>query len=296
MLSPIGRFVMRTVFISLFLCIASMAWSEQAPKIETEKQAEKTPRHQAEEAQKPERFSETLRLRMKESISSEEDSDGGEKGSEFWPTILGVKIKITDSLLVLFTLALAAFTYELSDSTQKLWVAAQTSADFAERGLFEVETARIHLNLPSTQTVLRWGVHAGPDVDYNLTNHGRTPAEITDARTKMMVVVGNNWPERGAGEDFHRHDTTRNLSPGGSTEGFYESLRRELTAAEQSGLQIPDGPRLYFLGRIQYNDIFHRRHTRWFCYKRFPRGQGFMWAERGPKEYNEETIEPAPVA
>lgn len=195
-----------------------------------------------------------------------------------------------------FTLILAGANIALWLSTRKAANAAAKNAEIAERSLLELESARIQVNLPSTQGALMWGMHAGPDVTYNLTNHGRSPAHILDVRVKMLVVVGDQWPGRGTGEDFKRHDTTRNLLPGGSTEGFYESLGRELESAEQRGLGEDSGHRIYFLGRIQYNDVFRRRHTRWFCYKRFPvraDPKAFTWAERGPENYNEETIEPA---
>jgi hypothetical protein len=43
------------------------------------------------------------------------------KGTEFWPSFLGVRLKITDSLLAAFTFGLLIFTGLLWNSTEKLW-------------------------------------------------------------------------------------------------------------------------------------------------------------------------------
>jgi hypothetical protein len=52
--------------------------------------------------------------------SNGEGEYGGDKGTEFWPVIMGFRVKVTDSLLVLVTLALAWFTQRLWKSTDKL--------------------------------------------------------------------------------------------------------------------------------------------------------------------------------
>src|SRR5260221_1356352 len=49
--------------------------------------------------------------------------DREQEGTEFWPTFLGLKLKVTDSLLVLVTLGLFGATVALWRSTDKLWKA-----------------------------------------------------------------------------------------------------------------------------------------------------------------------------
>jgi len=57
---------------------------------------------------------------------AEKQSDGGEQeGTEFWPTFLGRKIKISDSAIILLTGVLALYTMRLWRSTEKLWTAGE---------------------------------------------------------------------------------------------------------------------------------------------------------------------------
>ncbi|MBR0690150.1 hypothetical protein JQ594_29870 [Bradyrhizobium manausense] len=48
-----------------------------------------------------------------------------EEGTEFWPSFLGLRLKITDSLIAGFTLGLLIFTGLLWRSTDKLWLAGE---------------------------------------------------------------------------------------------------------------------------------------------------------------------------
>jgi hypothetical protein len=298
------RIAMRTLFIILSLCIASMTWAQSdqpAPaKLKgapVEKKApSSSPKPAANNKQGTKEIPlvvEILPAKKTNEDAATETQEREEKATNERVARGGIYANIVLSFLLVMANG-ALFLY-----TRKAANAAKKSAEVAERGLLELESARIQINLPPTQPALMWGSHAGPAVDYNLTNHGRTPATIVDARVKMIVFVGDQWPDRGTAEEFTVHDTTRNLLPGGSTEGFHASLGRELTDAEEQGLRVDKGHRVYFVGRIKYDDIFRRRHTRWFCYKRFPvvnDPKRFSWAERGPEQYNEETIEPAPSA
>jgi hypothetical protein len=65
---------------------------------------------------------------------------GGEEGTEFWPPFMGLRLKVTDTLLVLFTLALAGFTYRLWKSTDKLWQSAENQLAEFRRSLNHSET------------------------------------------------------------------------------------------------------------------------------------------------------------
>src|SRR5206468_4261380 len=56
---------------------------------------------------------------------------GEEEGTEFWPTFLGLRLKVTDSLLVLFTAALVGVTCALVRSTNKLWEAGERQINVA---------------------------------------------------------------------------------------------------------------------------------------------------------------------
>lgn len=55
----------------------------------------------------------------------DQTKQGNDEGAEYWPAIFGLRIKITDSLIVLLTGALAIYTRELNRSTLKLWEAGE---------------------------------------------------------------------------------------------------------------------------------------------------------------------------
>ncbi|MGY2049489.1 hypothetical protein ACW9J6_15050 [Methylobacterium sp. JK268] len=56
-----------------------------------------------------------------------------EEGTEFWPSLFGYKIKITDSMTVIFTFALVWYTRKLNESTIKLWNAGEKQRDLLEK-------------------------------------------------------------------------------------------------------------------------------------------------------------------
>lgn len=64
---------------------------------------------------------------------------GNEEGTEFWPPFLGYRVKITDSLLVLFTAVLAIVTTGLWVSTRWLWL------DSREQTRIQADTREIAL-------------------------------------------------------------------------------------------------------------------------------------------------------
>lgn len=116
---------------------------------------------------------------------------GEDEGTEFWPKVFGFKLKITDSLLVVFTFVLAIFTGLLWCSTDKLWKdtkasiataekaanAAMKSAEVAEYGLRLAERANLRVD--------QWtvaGIVAGerPNLAFKFTNSGRSQAEIIE--------------------------------------------------------------------------------------------------------------------
>lgn len=62
-----------------------------------------------------------------------DSTKNNEQGTEFWSPFHGYHLKITDSLLVFFTLVLAIFTGLLWGSTHKLWEEAKIASATAEK-------------------------------------------------------------------------------------------------------------------------------------------------------------------
>jgi hypothetical protein len=111
--------------VALLLCIGVPAQSQQPPQtqgVETQRKAADTPHNQAKANESPK--SATAQP-PNASHPDESNKHGNQEGTEFWPPFLGIRMKVTDSLLVLFTFVLAIFTGLLWNSTNKLWTAGE---------------------------------------------------------------------------------------------------------------------------------------------------------------------------
>jgi hypothetical protein len=71
---------------------------EQAVRIEAQKHPEYSPRRQT--------GAENETAARNGTVTTDHQNGGAEEGTEYWPPLLGVRLKITDSLLALFTLLL----------------------------------------------------------------------------------------------------------------------------------------------------------------------------------------------
>ncbi len=148
---------------------------------------------------------------------------GENEGTEFWPSFLGLRVKITDSMLAAFTLGLLIFTGLLWRSTEKLWVAsekqfgllAETSAsqsrDMQESIKAATHHARaVHRSAEIAERTLIWNDRAwidfkikivGPPVfradgcdihlAASLKNVGRTPALQIYSDYRTFSVLDN---------------------------------------------------------------------------------------------------------
>lgn len=111
--------------------------------------------------------------------------------AEYWPTFLGIKLKITDTLVVILTAALAYYTNALNQSTLKLWQAGErqndTAAKAAEAAAASARVARDALvasnrawivgRMNLTDQPLSFG-NGGlyTSVSFDLVNTGAAPA------------------------------------------------------------------------------------------------------------------------
>ena len=111
-----------------------------------------------------------------------------QEGTEFWPTFLGYKFKITDSLIALSTLALTAFTGLLWRSTEKLWTAGERQI-----GLVQTNSAD---QARDTQESLRISSESARAS----TASAQTAAESAELTRQALILaqrprirVGNIW-------------------------------------------------------------------------------------------------------
>jgi hypothetical protein len=106
--------------------------AQQTPSVETQKESTNTPNNK----KNPDRSPPTLVSKPADaSHSADGHKDGNQEGTEFWPPFLGVRLKITDSLIALFTGVLAIYTARLNKSTKKLWGEANIASGLAKESI-----------------------------------------------------------------------------------------------------------------------------------------------------------------
>ena len=107
-------------------------------------------------------------------------------GTEYWPTFFGLRLKITDSLVIAFTMVLAVFTGLLWWSTDKLWRVSQLQSDLTKKALVAGQRAWISVSLRADSDFNVTEGYADIGVSLEVTNIGRSPA--IRAHTMMKMV------------------------------------------------------------------------------------------------------------
>jgi hypothetical protein len=116
-----------------------------------------------------------------------------EDGTEFWPPFLGLRLKITDSLLAVFTFGLFVFTGLLWRSTEKLWNAGEKQLRLSREALVADQRAWLILKEFEIESVKFGEVVDGVadvsvEINWRIENVGRTPALNHEFR---MALIGN---------------------------------------------------------------------------------------------------------
>jgi len=168
------------------------------------------------------------------------------------------------AITALATIAIAAFTYTLYRSTEKLWKAgeqqialAQTSAETTRRVLDHTRTVeRAYVKISHVEPGLVFATDGTVRVTVQVKNFGRTPANVTDLiLTPFVVRPRMALPEKPIYE---------------VTQG-YPSARAFLVANDRifthAAFPLPEFQQvllgqltLYLLGYVDYVDTFGQRH------------------------------------
>jgi hypothetical protein len=151
--------------------------TRQTPKVETQQQPQDTPNHK----QNPDSQRAAPASASADKHTTSSGDQGEEKGTEFFPVIFGVRLKITDTLLASFTLVLAISTIFLWKTTdrgftelERPWVHyAPISNNF--------ETAWQNVRHVTEPTIIRF------EMRFIFMNHGRSPAILTNLRLSIDV-------------------------------------------------------------------------------------------------------------
>lgn len=172
----------------------------------------------------------------------------------------------------LATIAIGGFTYTLWRSTDKLWKAgedqleatkraakaAEKSALVAERTLNDIERPYIFAEitggtLPDPDTVVL------PEINFTLTNYGRTPAVLKRSCDQILVVT-----------ELPPEPPYSTIREGEMIIGAGDSkpFTRTITFRGSEIHQIRGGEATLFLfGYVIYEDVFDRIHTKGFGFR-----------------------------
>lgn len=140
-----------------------------APPVNSEQQA-----HGALKGEDHAKAGEQEAAKSNEEQGGKKPEQRDEDGTEFWPTILGVRLKITDLLLAVFTGGLLIFTGLLWRSTDKLWASGDRSA-IMQREIGEAQV-RAYVSIKEARIRFDTDEYAHPVVTFLPTNSGQSPA------------------------------------------------------------------------------------------------------------------------
>jgi len=172
---------------------------QQAPQVHAQQQSDNTLKGE----NNPKSGSQHS-AKANEEYGGKHPEQGDNEGTEFWPTFLGIRLKITDSLLAVFTAGLLIFTGLLWRSTDKLWLGGEKQLRLAREALVSDQRAWLVVTNFRIETlnfgrIVNGAADAQADVYIGITNVGRTPALKVDVQ---LSLIGNYATEASAVREF----------------------------------------------------------------------------------------------
>ena len=181
-----GILLLGVIPLAIDLIISDLNSQEtpQAPQIQTEDKTNST-LESKEQGQHKETITDKAAVPFPQHVPSiSNEKSGGntdkseEEGNEFWPPFFGYKIKITDSLLSLFTFGLFVATWFLFRATRDLVVSAEETSKRQLRAYISVEPRGIGKRDAN-----------GPPAGFiRARNVGATPAHNVKVAIKMDIL------------------------------------------------------------------------------------------------------------
>ena len=197
---------------------------------------------------------------------AQELSSQAPEGNEFWPPFLGYRLKITDSLLALFTLLLVIVGgwqgYQLRRTVQ----ASITG-----------ERAQIYPGPFNTSKLLPSGAHAEypladgvppPIIDWTFINVGKSPGIIREVRGELILAPCLPWRRRFTYSEVLPAEWI--VREGQQTDDISFPFNRNLTVDEINYLGVGT-VQFCFFGYVKYTDTFHQLHTKAFAFRIYTR-------------------------
>lgn len=178
------------------------------------------------------------------------DPTSREEVTEFWPPLFGYRLKVTDTLVALFTALLFAATLALYRATRDLVLGADRTAERQLRAYIYVAKTKLTFN---TRTGT-W------DHSFRIKNFGLTPAHNVRLTYNTQVVDWNDGnPTRPVPVEIVELGS---MAPSGDFFDNDPSLDEPVTVEELQNATKA----IYLTGSITYNTIFGRNYRTNFCY------------------------------
>ncbi len=256
--------VAAAVGVLLLLWIGASQRRYDGPNVEREKQTERRIESEAHATSKENSSRKTAVVSETDSETAQSErkriSDyGAQEASEYW-SILGRRIKITDTFIALFTGLLVV-------GTLLLWWSTHRSVRIAERALAELERPVVVFEIPDAGLDQSGNEYrlAGRRVQYQCANYGRTPALLTELLVKHCALDKGGFPD----PVEPAKERGRELPSGCISAAGHPYIEGD-AAMKIYGLDIlRDGEinrtSLYFIGYVGYRDIFGRPYIHGFC-------------------------------
>lgn len=234
----------------------------------------------------------------------EHGGDSEDQGTEYWPPFWGIHLKITDSLLALFTALLFFATVRLYVATRNLVTGAEDTAKRQLRAYVGIDDIRIESTTAEDpkfrgrrhcERAAAIGFVHRDFIVLNVKNFGQTPAYDV---TCFSHLAWTRFPQRlPDGYLYERDVDVVSTAPVRSTLSRYmlESAKTHATRTiifDPRPIKAARRRRfnLYVYGRIYYRDIYNCWWRTKFCYSwepMHPSGPRFIPYEN----YNEEDQE-----
>ncbi|MFZ0495959.1 MAG: hypothetical protein WBE80_14065 [Methylocella sp.] len=181
---------------------------------------------------------------------------GDENGTEFWPPFFGLRLKITDSLLALFTFGLFIATWFLYVSTRDLVVGADRAAHTQLRAYVHFGGCRWISHTDRTDGHVFWRIRP------RWVNNGSTPTRKLQIYAHYELLDNELPLSYSFAQDEQRILVPATIAPQGVVEsGPHDISGDDLVAVSQGRKH------LYVWGAARYRDVLPStpEHITKFC-------------------------------
>lgn len=244
-----------TLILTALISMAAPVHSEsepthpEAPKIEAQQKSD-APLKGEQEPSRPQPGSTNITLSIPNEITvhlnnqaAQKAEGGNEEGTEYWPIFWHLHLKITDSLLALFTLMLVLATGFLGWSTILLWRVTRDEFNATHRPRIRVKHVWLKNDIREGEQV---------KVDLVIVNSGDAPAIVTQSAMVTLIISKDDTLPNGFNDwifDYRHYEMSVGLTV--SIDNLTDG--RILSDSDNSDLRS-EARFLYCLGSVDYID------------------------------------------